>query len=219
MARATDRPRPHNTETIATFLNRYLKPQGKMAQVAQHGTRLQILLEGIDLPEHEHMVPWVTQAIETLQPDQLEMLQVYGRRAGEKNCQWMESFALRSGQLVPLDSMSMAHTIYGEGDLIAQSREGNISAIGIFVDRALDNPSLRSHVALDRGVLQIVIETIQFLDGQHFAVELAQKLMPIASPKVQYVEIYQRKTATAKPCLLNRIQILNRANHRLNTPS
>ncbi|MBE9032225.1 hypothetical protein IQ266_21015 [filamentous cyanobacterium LEGE 11480] len=218
MAQATDQARHSHVDAISTFLNRYLKPQGKIAKVAQRDHRLQILLEAIDTPEHDHIVPWVTQAIETLKPEGMETLQLFARRAGDKNCAWMEGFVLRSGKLMPMDTMSVAHGQCDESNLIARATEGDIEAITIVVDRALDNPSLRAHIALNKAVLKVTIETIQFLDGQNFAVELANKLKPIGSPKVQTVEIYKQKTATSAPFLLNQIALFE-SKSRLSTPS
>jgi hypothetical protein len=53
--------------------------------------------------------------------------------------------------------------------------------------------------------LKITVQTIQFLDGQNFAVELAEKIKAIASDNVQVVEIYKQKTAGTQPFLLQRI--------------
>lgn len=210
MTQTIDKTRSH-ADTIALFLNRYLKPQGTIAKVAQREQRVQILLEAIDVPSHDHLIPWITQAIETMRPDGVETVQIYARRAGDQNCTWMEAYVLRSGKLMPMDTMTMAHAHQNEGDLLARSRAGDITAITIFLDRALDNPSLRTHVELHRAVLKVTIETIQYLDGQHFAVELAGKLKPLASPKVQFVEVYKRKSATTSPVFLNRIELLPQA--------
>jgi hypothetical protein len=197
-----------HAETIALFLNRYLKPQGTIAKVAQRDQRIQILLEAIDIPSRDHLVPWITQAIVAMKPDGVETVQIYARRAGDKNCVWMEGFVMRSGKLMPMDTRAMAHQEENEGDLLARSREGDVTAITLFLDRALDNPSLRTHVELHRAVLKVTIETIQYLDGSHFAVELANKLKAIASPKVQFVEVYKRKTPSSSAFLLNRIELL-----------
>jgi hypothetical protein len=110
-----------------------------------------------------------------------------------------------------MDTMTMAQTHQDEGDLLARSRSGDVTAIALFLDRALDNPSLRAHVELHRAVLKVTIETFQYLDGLNFAVELANKLKPIASPKVQFVEVYKRKSAVTSPVFLNRIELLEQA--------
>jgi hypothetical protein len=208
MPQTIDKARRSHADTIALFLNRYLKPQGTIAKVAQREQRVQILLEAIDVPSHDHLIPWITQAIETMRPEGVETVQIYARRAGDQNCTWMEAYVLRAGKLMPMDTMTMAHAHQNEGDLLARSRSGDITAIAIFLDRALDNPSLRTHVELHRAVLKVTIETIQYLDGQHFAVELASKLKPLASPKVQFVEVYKRKSAASAAVLLNRIELL-----------
>jgi hypothetical protein len=211
MAQAIDQTRRSHADTIALFLNRYLKPQGTIAKVAQQDQQIKILLEAIDIPSRDQLVPWIASAIEGLNPDGIKTIQLYARRAGDKNCVWTESFVMRSGKLMPMDTMTMAQTHQDEGDLLARSRGGDVTAIALFLDRALDNPSLRAHVELHRAVLKVTIETFQYLDGLNFAVELANKLKPIASPKVQFVEVYKRKSAVTSPVFLNRIELLEQA--------
>jgi hypothetical protein len=211
MAQAIDQTRRSHADTIALFLNRYLKPQGTIAKVAQQDQQIKILLEAIDIPSRDQLVPWIASAIEGLNPDGIKTIQLYARRAGDKNCVWTESFVMRSGKLMPMDTMTMAQTHQDEGDLLARSRSGDVTAIALFLDRALDNPSLRAHVELHRAVLKVTIETFQYLDGLNFAVELANKLKPIASPKVQFVEVYKRKSAVTSPVFLNRIELLEQA--------
>ncbi len=211
-------PRSH-AETIALFLNRYLKPQGTIAKVAQREQRIQILLEAIDIPSHDQLIPWITQAIETMRPEGVATVQIHARRAGDQNCNWMEAYVLRSGKLIPMDTKTLAQEHQNERDLLTRSRAGELTAIAIFLDQVLDNPSLRTHVQLHRAVLKVTIETIQYLDGENFAVELASKLKPLASPKVQVVEVYKRKSATTPPMLLNRIELMPPVSTRLGAPS
>jgi hypothetical protein len=218
MAQAIDQTRRSHADTIAVFLNRYLKPQGTIAKVAQQDQQIKILLEAIDIPSRDQLVPWIASAIEGLKPEGIKTIQLYARRAGDKNCIWTEAFVMRSGKLMPMDTMTMAQTHQDEGDLLARSRGGDVTAIARFLDRALDNPSLRAHVELHRAVLKVTIETFQYLDGLNFAVELASKLKPIASPKVQFVEVYKRKSAAAAPVFLNRIELMDQA-ARLGTPT
>jgi hypothetical protein len=219
MAQAIDQTRRSTADTIALALNRYLKPQGTMAKVAERDQQLQILLEAIDIPNHDQLLPWIKQTIEGLKLNNIRTVQIYARRAGDKNCVWTEAFVLRSGKLMPMDTMTMAHSNQNQGDLVARSRNGDVTAIALFLDRALDNPSLRAHVELHRAVLKVTIETIQYLDGANFAVELASKLKPLASPKVQFVEVYKRKSAATSPVFLNRIELLPPASTRLDTPT
>jgi hypothetical protein len=211
MAQAIDRTRRSQADTIALALNRYLKPQGTLAKVAERDQQLQILLEAIDIPSRDQLLPWIKQTIENLKLDRLKTVQIYARRAGDKNCIWTEAFVLRSGKLMPMDTMTMAQTHQDAGDLLTRSRGGDVTAIALFLDRALDNPSLRAHVELHRAVLKVTIETFQYLDGLNFAVELASKLKPIASPKVQFVEVYKRKSATTSAVFLNRIELVDQA--------
>jgi hypothetical protein len=218
MAQAIDQTRRSHADTIALFLNRYLKPQGTIAKVAQQDQQIKILLEAIDIPSRDQLVPWIRQAIEGLKPDGIKTIQIYARRAGDKNCIWTEAFVMRSGKLMPMDAMTMAQTHQDAGDLLGRSRSGDVTAIALFLDRALDNPSLRTHVELHRAVLKVTIETIQYLDGLNFAVELASKLKPIASPKVQFVEVYKRKSASSSPVFLNRIELMAQSS-RLGTPT
>jgi hypothetical protein len=207
MAQAINPTDRRPADAIALTLNRYLKPQGTLAKVIERDQRLQILLEAIDIPSHDQLLPWIKQSIEGLKLDSIKTVQIYARRAGDKNCIWTEAFVLRSGRLMPMDTMTMAHSHPDQGDLVARSRSGDIAAIALFVDRALDNPSLRAHVELYRAVLKVTIETFQYLDGANFAVELARKLKPIGSPKVQFVEVYKRKSAATSPVFLNRIEL------------
>jgi hypothetical protein len=221
MVSTLNQSRRSHADTIALALNRYLKPQGTLAKVAQRDQQIQILLEAIDIPSRDQRLPWIKQTLETLKLDSIKTVQIYARRAGDKNCIWTAAFVWRSGKLMPMDAMTMAQTQPDVGDLLTRSRSGDVTAIALFLDRALDNPSLRTHVELHRAVLKVTIETFQYLDGSNFAVELARKLKPIASPKVQFVEVYKRKSATTSPVFLNRIELMEPAqpSNRLATPT
>jgi hypothetical protein len=199
---------------VTQFLNRYLKPQGTIAKVIERDQRLQILLEAIEVPQRERLLPWIKQAIEAMRLQPMDVVQIFARRAGDANCAWTETYVVRSHKLLAMDSYSVAQQQRQQSsstmaEIIRRSRDGDVAAITFFVDQALNNPNLRTHIELDRGILKVTIETIQYLDGQNFAVELAQKLRPIGSAKVHTVEVYKRKTATSSIALLNRIELLS----------
>jgi hypothetical protein len=205
---------PNHAPIVAQLLNRYLKPQGTIAKVLQRDRRLQVLLESIDVPQRERLLPWIKQAIEAMRLQPVDVVQIFARRAGDQNCAWTETYVVRSHKLMAMDSYAMAQQQRHQqptdpAEIIRRSQGGDVASITFFTDQALNNPNLRTHVELEQGVLKITIETIQYLDGQNFAVELAQKLRPIASPKVHTVEIYKRKTATSSSALLNRIELLS----------
>jgi hypothetical protein len=206
MTQVLERAKHGQAEAIALLLNRYFKPQGIFARVIHEEHRLQVLLESMDIPDPKRILRWLLATLEELHPDDVSMVQIYAKRAGDTAGAWVETFAVQPNRrLMAIDSQTPGQSRYVRGDLIELSRQGDLSAIQAFVDEAIGNPNLRVHVALMRPVLKITIQTIQFLDGQHFAVELAEKIRTIASDKIQIVEIYKQKTAGAPPFLLQRI--------------
>jgi hypothetical protein len=207
MSQVLERAQHGQAEAIAILLNRYFKPQGIAATVSHEENRLQVVLEGMDAPEPQRTLRWLLPTLEKLHPQDVRMIQVYARRAGERTGAWVETFTVEANRLIAIDSATPGQNLYVKGDLVALAQSGDLSAIQAFVDQAIGNPNLRVHVALTAPVLKITIQTIQFLDGQNFAVELAEKLQVLASQKIQVLEIYKQKIARAQPFLLQRIKI------------
>jgi hypothetical protein len=200
-----------NTEAIATFLNRHLRPQGVCARVSRQRDRLQVLLESVDVPDQRHLCEVVVKELQYLVIKEIHLLQIYGRRMGDDACAWSQSFMSREGRLLPIASDIVMTQLFGDGDILAQAREGDVVAISAYVNRILSERHLKAHVNLKDQDLQVIIETSEFLDGPTFCPEFANRMSDIASPKVQNLSLYKQKSTTAAPFLMQTLALKNQA--------
>jgi hypothetical protein len=195
-----------NTEAIATFLNRHLRPQGACARVSRQRDRLQVLIESVDVPDQKHFCDVIFKELQYLVIKDIHLLQIYGRRMGDDACAWTQSFMSRDGRLLPASDIVISQ-LFGDGDIVAQAREGDLVAISAYINRILGERHLKAHVNLKDQDLQVIIETSEFLDGPEFCPEFANRLSDIASPKVQNLSLYKQKSTTATPFLMQTLAL------------
>jgi hypothetical protein len=200
-----------NTEAIATFLNRHLRPQGVCAKVSRQGDRLQVLIESVDIPDQKHFCDVIFKELQYLVIKDIHLLQIYGRRMGDDVCAWAHSFMSREGRLLPIASDIVMTQLFGDGDIVAQAREGDVVAISAYINRILAERHLKAHVNLKDQDLQVIIETSEFLDGPKFCPEFANRLSDIASPKVQNLSLYKQKSTTTTPFLMQTLSLKKQA--------
>jgi hypothetical protein len=143
-----------------------------------------------------------------LHPEGVTFVQVQARRSGDRpglsTSGWVENFRVQAGRLVAFDQMAVRTS---SSDLVPLAQRGDLAAIQTVVDRAVGNPNIRTHVALTVPRLRVTIQTIQFLNGSQFFLELARKLRDIASPKIQIVEFYKQKTGASVPVLVQQVNL------------
>lgn len=217
-----------NADAIAFLLNRTLKPQGIEAKVANQEGRLQILLEGLDLPDESRMVALVTQGIQKLQVPALEMLQIYGKQTGSAENTWKRWFEVTPDGLNEVAATETGADDFGQGDIRLRAREGNLEALQAYVEEVVDelliqarslrpvesdpevapvNTDHKVKLELEDSLLKVTIETREFLDGPKFAAELGKKLNVIASANVKEFELYKQKTPSLPPFFIQRLTL------------
>lgn len=205
-------------KAIAALMSRHLTPQGITVKVAVNAQTLQILLDGIDLPNQVHMSQFISQGIGTLAIPEISTLEIFGKRAGEDAITWISAFSKTAGNW---EATETPQTTFGADNLILRCQQGDLAAIQQFasdavamlvsqLDPAADNaPStIATFVELDEsGLLTVTLETKQFLNGPAFAADLGQQLNAIASLSVKEVALYKRKTSMAQPFLIKRMTL------------
>ncbi len=196
-----------NADAIAALMNRSLKVQGITAKVATYTDRLQVLLEGLDVPAERHVVPFVTQGIQKLNLTNVAVLQIYGRQLGQTDPAWVQAFAVSAEGINPAEDAALAQEPFGEQDIRILARQGNLSAIQTFVAQAIDNPELEVQVELNGTALKVLVMTSEFLDGATFASNLGKKLNAIASPTLQTFELHKQKSPESNPFMIQRLTL------------
>jgi hypothetical protein len=203
-----ERAQHGHADAISILLKRYFKPQGIFTQVRHDENQLQVVLEAMDPPEPQRTLRWLLPMLESLHPEGVTMVQIQARRSGDRAIDpvsgWVENFRVQAGRLVAFDQMPARGSL---SDLTALAQQGDLAALQTMVDRAVGNPNIRSHVALTVPRLRVTIQTIQFLDGSQFFLELARKLRSMASPKIQVVEFYKQKTGVSVPVLVQQVNL------------
>ncbi|MFM2428874.1 MAG: hypothetical protein RLZZ511_87 [Cyanobacteriota bacterium] len=220
MTQALDLAKQGDPQAIAALMSRHLTPQGVAVKVAVQEHTLQVLLDGIDVPNQAAMSSFVGKGISNLDIPQIVSLEIFGKRSGTDNIAWVSAYANTTGNWEAIDPSPTA--TFGAGNLILLCQQGDVSAIGQFTQAAVetlvsqlereasDQPiSVISFVELDEsGLLTVTIETQQFLDGPAFAADLGRELNNIQSPRVREVALYKRKTPTAQPFLIKQMTLV-----------
>jgi hypothetical protein len=213
---------PIDPKAIATLMNRHLTPQGIAAQVVTFGETLQVLLEGIDLPQQAPMTKFVTAGLQKMGTPGITQLQVFGKRTGDAQTAWVEVFASEETAWSTIETP--AEVTFGTGDIKLQARQGQTDAIAQFVeeviqdlmantgDRIKDETTeaapIESFIHLDEaGLLNVTIQTAQFLDGPAFAAQFGLRMNEIASNAVREVALFKRKNAEASPFLIKQMTL------------
>jgi hypothetical protein len=198
-----------DTEAISALMNRHLKPQGVTAQVAKSQNALQIMLEGLDVPDQTRMTAFVTQGIQKLGLG--SNVQIFGRQVGEKPA-WSANFAISDSGITPMDSAAALSTEgteeFGAGDFKRMAKQGNPGAIQKFVDEILsDRPEMTGFAEYADGTVKVIIQTSEFMDGQAFSSEFGNRMNEIASKQVREVELYKRKSEKTPPFLVKKMTL------------
>ncbi len=90
-----------NPKALATLINQSLKPKNIIAKVGIKEDCLQILLESAQVLDQEAMVSFIRNGLVKLEVS-LNTVKVYGRRIGEENPDWNQTFELISVQDTPI---------------------------------------------------------------------------------------------------------------------
>jgi hypothetical protein len=199
-----------DTEAISALMNRHLKPQGVTAQVAKTQNALQIMLEGLDLPDQKRMTAFVTQGIQKLGLG--SNVQIFGRQVGDQNPAWTSNFAISENGITPLEGLSdvagPGAEEFGAGDYKRMAKQGNPGAIQKFVEEILhDRPEMTPFTEYADGVVKVTIQTSEFMDGQAFSSDFGNQMNEIASKQVREVELYKRKSEKTPPFLVKKMSL------------
>ncbi|MBE9100281.1 hypothetical protein [Vacuolonema iberomarrocanum] len=79
---------------IATLMNRSLEPQGITASVERDSSRLQVLLEGPQLPSRDVLVTFVQNGISNLGLDDISIVEVAGKQTDQAERAWTHEWPL-----------------------------------------------------------------------------------------------------------------------------
>jgi hypothetical protein len=199
-----------DTEAISALMNRHLKPQGVTAQVAKTQNALQIMLEGLDLPDQKRMTAFVTQGIQKLGLG--SNVQIFGRQVGDPEPAWTSNFAISENGITPLEGLSdvagPGAEEFGAGDYKRMAKQGNPGAIQKFVEEVLhDRPEMTPFTEYADGVVKVTIQTSEFMDGQAFSSDFGNQMNEIASKQVREVELYKRKSEKTPPFLVKKMSL------------
>jgi hypothetical protein len=212
-----------DTEAISALMNRQLKPQGVSAQVARSQNCLQIMLEGLDVPDQKRMTNFVVQGVRKLNLG--SNVQITGRRMGDKTPAWSESFAISENGVTPIDLQAQAAAPQGEetetaplevaqtlgaGDYKSRAKRGDGVALQQFVEEVLsDRPEFTPFVEVADGLVKVTIQTTAFMDGQAFASDFGKLMNELASDQVRELELYKRKSEKTLPFLVNKMTLVS----------
>ncbi|MBE9029705.1 hypothetical protein IQ266_08175 [filamentous cyanobacterium LEGE 11480] len=222
MTQALELAKQGDPKAVAALMSKHLTPQGIAVKVATHKQTLQVLLDGIDVPNQAQMSGFVSKGIGNLAIPEIAVLEIFGKRTGQDEIDWVSAFSNATGSWETTDPDPA--TIFGEGNITLLCQQGDIDAIGRFTSAAVEDlisqidradideekpTGVAAFVDLDEaGLLTVTIETQQFLDGPSFAADLGSRLNTIASPRIVEVALYKRKTPTAQPFLIKQMTLV-----------
>ncbi|WP_164674557.1 hypothetical protein [Spirulina subsalsa] len=91
-----NRAKEGNIEAIATLIAHQLAPKQIKTQVNQKSGVLNILFESEKTPSQAQLVPWITKALNNLQPKGIKQVRLYGRIQGQSEIVWKHQIELNS---------------------------------------------------------------------------------------------------------------------------
>jgi hypothetical protein len=191
---------------ISVMVNRHLKPQWVTANVAQTPECLQLMLEGMDVPNQARLTGLVTQELQ--KSGLVSTVQIFGRQSGSPNHAWVASFAVGETEITAIEA-TPEDAVFGAGDHKRLAREGNVEALQAFVEESLnDRPEMTPIVEFADGVLKVTIQTAEFMDGQAFSSDFGKMMNEVASKQVRELELYKQKSEQAAPFLVNKMTLI-----------
>jgi hypothetical protein len=215
-------------QAISLRLNRALQPQGIKAAVVYQVSRLQIALESLDAPERDRLSQQVLQIVRDLRVP-IKTVELSAYRPGESIPIWQQRLRVSDGQVLtvpavalpsplveppiaaPLPSKTLPTNHWQDKStvaIVAAAQRGDITAIQAYAQAVMAPYGMApAQTQLQNGVLQLTIESAQYLGGPAFANELATALLPIQSDRVQVLEIYKRKFAGAPQLLIQKLDL------------
>jgi hypothetical protein len=218
MSQVLEQAQQGNTDAIAALISRQTKPQGVDVKAAKKEDRLQVLLEGLDIP-NERLSAMISQGIQKL--GLTTILQVYGRKVGQETTAWTHAFQVSAEGISPIEDAAILQEGFAEGDPKILARQGNLDAIQTYIKQSV-TPYMEEQAAkfaaegevreltyeiqaeLSEGLLTATIMTNVFLDGPAFAAFLGKKLNAIASPVVREFELYKQKNPSLPPFFIQK---------------
>jgi hypothetical protein len=87
-----------NPQAIAALMNHSLKPKGITANVETQGDRLQVLLEGEQLPNQSVLTSFVKNGLNQLNLDHVTSVQVSGQRIGAAQPAWTQDIDMKAAE-------------------------------------------------------------------------------------------------------------------------
>ncbi|MFW6359548.1 MAG: hypothetical protein ACOC0N_10120 [Chroococcales cyanobacterium] len=85
-----------NAKAIAALLNHQLQPKGITVKIAYQDRTLQVLLESAEVSDQKQLVNFIAKVIKKLEIESIKTVKMYGRRTGDKQPVWSESWDFAS---------------------------------------------------------------------------------------------------------------------------
>ncbi|TVQ52491.1 MAG: hypothetical protein EA366_14085 [Spirulina sp. DLM2.Bin59] len=85
-----------NIEAIGTLIAHQLAPKHIKTQVNQKSGVLNVLFEAEKTPSQAQLIPWITKALNHLQPQGIQQVRLYGRIQGQSEITWKHQIELKS---------------------------------------------------------------------------------------------------------------------------
>ena len=208
---------------IAALMNRSLQSKGIVARVAHQKGHLRVLLEGQTVPDQNSLAPYIRKGVLALQISGVHTLSVWGRSKGTSTPAWSDTFALN-----PANTELNAPQIHSESvkpglkqtidrsdppaeDHPATSQQShttdeqdvtsvaNPEAIAAHLNQAMATDALVFEAVVDDRSLKLTAKTNQILQGDTFAKDVQNHLLPLNLADIDTVHLYKQKTNGNSP--------------------
>ncbi|HEY9640556.1 MAG TPA: hypothetical protein V6C57_08730 [Coleofasciculaceae cyanobacterium] len=146
-------PLDANPQAIAHGLNQKLQPYGITVKTQVKLHRLEVLLEGVPVPEQQLAIALVLGELVRLQLPTLETVRLLARQVGVPELAWTQTFDLQPTPAVASSSAPLA-------ELRHRASQGDAGAMKTLIDRALDHKHITANItqASDRLQIDLVAE-------------------------------------------------------------
>jgi hypothetical protein len=236
MSQVLELAKQGDTSAIAALMNRSLAPQGIKARVLLEGQTLKVLLEGLEVPSQERFTNYTLQGLRKIGVA-TAILEIYGKQSDTQGFAWSQRFQVEGDNFTPVGQTAAANSFgsattatdqatpsppdatrpnlnhnldLDPNNIQSLAKQGNIAAIEAFVQSALsDREGIESFVELQGNLLQVTIQTKQFLDGPAFCGEFGTKMNGLHGGMIQELAVYKRKSEKAAPFLMKKMTLFS----------
>ncbi len=167
-----------NTDAITTALNHRLQPKGITAKASAKNACLHIRLESVKVPPQKPVVEFIQNAFAKVELNVWATVKVYGWRSGEDIPDWVEEFTLTPDQKQSTEELA---------------KQGDIKAISMLLNQALQAEKIQAKVSLKGDCLQVMLEATEVPEQKRIVDLVKTEIFKLQVESIRKLKLYGKQ--------------------------